>query len=484
MTYEHGISVIERESSTTSPTGVESGIQVVVGTAPIHLTANPSAAVNVPIVAYNWNDAKSKLGYSEDFEKYTLCESMYASFELFKIAPVVFINVLDPAIHNIKSSEVVSFKKGLGTLSADDILLSSIKVKSDDDSVEYTQNKDFTLDFNDKRKVVVTIIGGQIPPGTSSLSVEFTALKPEAVTTDDIIGGYAMDTGTYSGMELIRQVHPRLGISPTILLAPGWSHNPEVAAVLDAKSTKISGNFNAENILDVDSSIVTKQEEVAQWKEDHGYTGKRSVVMWPKVKVGNHVMWFSSVQAALMAYTDFQNDNVPYKSPSNKKIPISATVLANGTEIYLDQPQANNLNASGIVTGLNWNGWRSWGNNTGAFPDVKTAPERFISVRRVMDWWGNRFIKAFFNDVDDPTDFRLIESVVDRENINANGFIGKGQIAGASIEFREDMNSVEDILNGKIVFVQKIGAYSPTEQIENILEFDPTFVIDSIFGGE
>ena len=484
MTYEHGISVLERESSTTSPTGVESGIQVVVGTAPIHLTADPYAAVNVPIVAYNWNDAKSKLGYSEDFEKYTLCESMYASFELFKVAPVVFINVLDPAIHKKTGNEKVTFKKGIGTLSAEGILLSSIKLKSEDGSTEYIRNKDYTVDFNDSQKVIVTIIGGKILTSTTTLSVEFTELDPEAVTTDDIIGGYTIDTGQYSGMELIRQVHPRLGISPNILLAPGWSHNPEVAAVLDAKSTKISGNFNAENIFDVDSSIVTKQEEVAKWKTDNGYIGKRSVVLWPKVKVGKHILWFSAIQAALMAYTDSQNDNVPYKSPSNKKIPISATVLPSGAEIYLDQPQANNLNAAGIVTGLNWNGWRSWGNNTAAFPEVTSAPERFISVRRVMDWWGNRFIKAFFDDVDDPTDFRLIESVVDRENINANGFIGKGQIAGASIEFRKDMNSVDDILNGKIVFVQKIGAYSPTEQIENILEFDPTYVIDSIFGGE
>jgi uncharacterized protein len=77
----------------------------------------------------------------------------------------------------------------------------------------------------------------------------------------------------------------------------------------------------------------------------------------------------------------------------------------------------------------------------------------------------------------------LIESVVDSENLRANGYKARGQIAGASIEFRKDMNPETDILNGKITFIQKIAAFPPAENIVNILEFDPNILTNALFGG-
>lgn len=41
---------------------------------------------------------------------------------------------------------------------------------------------------------------------------------------------------------------------------------------------------------------------------------------------------------------------MPYESPSNKDLKITKTVLKDGTEVLLDQQQANDLlNANGVI---------------------------------------------------------------------------------------------------------------------------------------
>ncbi|PAQ15070.1 phage tail protein [Bacillaceae bacterium SAOS 7] len=487
MAYQHGISVIEQKS-VGQPSRSLSAVQVVIGTAPVHLIADPASAVNNPILANTLEDVKAKLGYSgsesDDFDKYTLNESVFSSFELFNVAPIVFINVLDPEIHKTDvTDQTVAITKGVATIDDDGVLLDSVQVKSTDKVTTYVKNTDYTLAFDEKGKPVIAVLSSGTVGTATELSVSFSKLNPEAVIDEEIIGGYDSETGKYSGSELVRNVYPQFGILPALVLAPGWSHKPEIAAVLNAKLPNINGSFKAFAVLDVDSETVRKYGDVPTWKTDNNYTDKRSIVLWPKVKKKGKILWYSAVMAARIAQTDAENEDVPFVSPSNKEIPIDATVLADGTNVFLDQPQANYLNGKGIVTAINWGTWRTWGNNTAAYPEATKQQDRFIAVRRVFDWWGNSFIVAFFDKVDNPTNYRLIESVVDAENLRANGYQAKGQIAGAKIEFREDMNPAENILNGKIVFTQKIGAFSPAESIVNVLEFDPTITAKAILGG-
>lgn len=70
----------------------------------------PHNVTNTPVIAYNWDEAVSKLGYSEEKDEdghylYTLCASMYASFKLVNVAPVIFVNVLDPNKHKKENVE-------------------------------------------------------------------------------------------------------------------------------------------------------------------------------------------------------------------------------------------------------------------------------------------------------------------------------------------------------------------------------------------
>lgn len=82
------------------PLGVGT-IPVYIGTAPIETMENKADLINKPIMVYNFEDAKMKLGYSDDWAKYTLCEVMDAHFrnKIGSIGPVILINVLDPVVH-------------------------------------------------------------------------------------------------------------------------------------------------------------------------------------------------------------------------------------------------------------------------------------------------------------------------------------------------------------------------------------------------
>ncbi|WP_100406672.1 phage tail sheath family protein [Bacillus solitudinis] len=485
MAYEHGITILENPTSIQQPVEALSSIQVVFGTAPINLAEDMSLVVNEPILARTFDEAKRKLGYSDDWEKYTLCQSMDATFKQMKVSPIVFVNVLDPATHKeAVASLLIPVVNQESKIEQEGILLGSLVVKSSDGLTTYIKDTDYIANFNTKGHVIISVLSGGSISGTE-LQVDFDKLNPTAVTNADIIGGYDSATNTYTGVETVTLIYPKLNVVPTILLAPGFSHHSEVGAIIVAKSQKINGSFNASTVLDVTG--VTKENAITN-KETNLYDDKSSIICWPKAKIRGKTYWYSAIVAARMARTDAENESVPFKSPSNKRISISAMVNDNGQEVFLDQVQGNVLNAKGIITAVNMNGWRIWGNNTAAFDadagEVMDPKDRFIAVRRMFDWWGNSFIQNYFDKVDDSTNYRLIESIVDSENIRANGFQARGQIAGARIEFREADNPTSQILDGKIQFIQKIGFFTPAEEIVNVLEFDPTILTDSLFGGE
>jgi phage tail sheath protein FI len=486
--YEHGIKVLENPTSIIAPITADSAVQFVVGTAPVNLLANPAGAVNKPILVNSFVEAKLNIGYSNSFDKFTLCQSIDASFRVFNVAPLVLVNVLDPAEHFTPVlTELKAIVNGQITIDEEGILLdANFVVKDSTGTTTYVKDRDYTVEFTDDGYVLLKVLKapGTIPANATQLSFSYHQLDPSMVTKTDIIGGYDTATGKYTGLENIGQVYPRLGIVPGLMLCPGWSQDPEVNAVMTAKVEGINGVFKCNFLTDIDSNTVKVYTDCNTWKNNNSYTNRHNIVCWPMVQVGSKKYYMSAMMAALIAYTDALNDGVPYVSPSNKQFRITGTCLKDGTEVYLDQQQANLLNGQGITTSININGWRSWGNNTGVYPGSTDIKDRFIPVRRMFDWWGNTFILTYFQKVDDPMNNRLIESIVDSENIRANGYKARYQLADARIEFIKDQNPVTDLLNGKIRFNQYLTPYPPAETITDVLEFDPDALSASLGGGQ
>lgn len=486
MAYYHGVRVLENPTSLTTPIVSTAALQVVVGISPVNLAEKPYESTNVVKLAYSFSEAAAAVGYSDNLKDYNLNQSINATFKQFAIAPIVLINVLDPTKHKEAIAKETCIVDTLqATVKIEGILLDTLVVENGETTLQ--ADIDYVTSFDTEGYAVITLLESGAAKEATSLSVSADKIDPSKVTINDIIGGYNVSTGKESGLELIRQVYPLFGITPGLISSPGYSKNPSVAAVIAAKCLNINGLFTCECIVDLDSTKdgATKYTDVKTVKEKSGLVSCHVEPVWPKVKIGDEVYYYSAIYSALIAYVDANNDDVPNLSASNKAIPITGLCLDDDedSEIVIDQNQGNLVNSFGVVTAINFNGFRSWGNNSAAYPGITDPKDRWFCCRRFFSWWGNSFILSYFQKVDDPSNTRLIEAICDAENIRGNSYVAQGKCAGARITYSEDENPMTQILNGKIQFKQYLAPYTPAEDILNILEFDPTLLEAALSGG-
>ena len=477
MAYMHGIRIQENPTSVPTPVKNEAGVPVIFGTAPVNLAADPENAVNRLFLCHTFAEAREALGYSEDYEKYTLCQAMDAFFKAFGVGPVVLCNVLDPAVHKADYTETLAVVGGQAVAGEKGILLKGLSVKFENAVLK--EGEDYILSFNDEGYVVAAVL----KEGVTSVTLSGSRIDPSKVTSENIVGFYDSATGAETGTELVRRVYPMFALTPSLLLAPGWSHDPKVGLALAEKCMDVNGMFKCECVLDIDTAKAKKYTEAGDVKMESGYAGEHTICVWPMVKYAGRAMAYSAIYAAMACYTDYSNDNVPNLSPSNRAIRVSAAVLKDGTEVLLDINQANELNGAGIVTALNLNGFKAWGNNTAAYPDTKDPKDRWIACRRFFSWWGNSFITTYMEKVDNPANYRLIESIVDSENVRGNSLVSMGKCAGIRMVYSREDNPAGSVIDGRIVFRQYLAPYTPAEDILNVLEFDPS-MIEAALGGE
>ena len=482
MGYEHGVRVQENPTTVPAPVSSNAGVPVVFGTSPVNLAADVAAAVNKPVLCNTFAEAKAKLGYSDDYDNFTLCQAMDAFFKVFAVGPVVFVNVLDPATHKTAIAAIsdASLTDGVYKIDQTGMILSSIVVKDHSDSSTLVLDTDYTLAFDSEEKVIVTVTKASV----TSIDITGNKINASAVVAADVVGSIDANDKA-SGIEVIRDVYPVTGRFPSLILAPGWSQNATVGQALALKCEDINGSWKCECVVDLSSASggALKVADVATKKAAAGYTNPHTIIVWPMVMYAGKKVYMSAMYAAMATYTDINNDNVPSLSPSNRPLRVAGACLADGTEINLDKVSANTVNAAGVVTVINLNGFKAWGNNTAAYPDVTDPKDRWIACRRFFSWWGNTFIETYLEKVDNPANYRLIESIVDSENVRGNALVSMQKCAGIRMEYRPEDNPVANVIDGKIRFRQYLAPYTPAEDILNILEFDPS-MIEAALGGE
>lgn len=148
MAYKHGVYTSEVATSMVAPITGTAGLQVIVGTAPVNMLKDPAAAVNVPLLVNSYKEAVEAVGYLPDFANYTLCECISANFSVVGIAPMVLINVLDPAKHKVAiTGGTVQVNDGVAVLEETGVLLEGLTVKSGSNTL--TAGTDYTTTWND-----------------------------------------------------------------------------------------------------------------------------------------------------------------------------------------------------------------------------------------------------------------------------------------------------------------------------------------------
>lgn len=472
--FHHGTRYRQEPTKILSPVLTDSAFTVVVGTAPVHLLPDGwEGRVNKPLLALTYPDAVLQAGYSDDWESWTICEQIYTSYVLYETGNLCLINVFDPDEHKTAVvDEAVSFNSKDELQLANPGLVAAPVVTSADGQTTYVEGDDYTVSRPLGKVFRVPADEGGAIAEEASVLVSYEYGDPTLVTTADIIGGIDISTGAATGMELIDEVFPRYRKVSAIGVAPGWSHDSEVAAILTAKMENIDGVFAGVAVIDCPADTVTQYQDVPQWKNLNNITDESQALCWPKVRLGDKTYWMSSHWAAAAAATDREWKGVPYKSPSNVDLNIDA-LEAGGEEITLNKVQADYLNSQGVVTGLNWiGGWKLWGNCTAAYPAVTDPKDMWIPIKRMTLWYGARLVLTWFQRVDWPIVRRLIKSIVDSENINLNGMTAEEIILGGEIMFLEEDNPITDLLNGSVKFRVMWTPPPPAQDIQFILEYD------------
>jgi len=439
-------------------------------------------------IEFTLNDGTTDFAVGDKFtitierawDKYTLCEFMKSHYGLFNRGPVVFINVFDPSTHktSVSTAESQTFD------SNDEIevdygrfgLVAAPVVKDSGETTTYTEGIDYSVDY--PTGVITRIATGAIS-AAATVKVTYDYANPGAVDNDDIVGGITGDVPT--GLELVNSVFPMFRMVPGIIASPGWSHSSTVSAVMHAKAGNINTLFKAICVADIDDATADTYSDVPAEKTTQNMTDEQMMVCWPKLRLGTDQYHFSTQLAGLIAEVDGENDDIPYKSPSNNGLQMDAA-YANDAEVWLGLEQANYLNGQGVITALNFEGgWKCWGNRTGAYPTVTDVKDAFLPIRRMFNWIGNTLILTFWQKLDFPITRRLIETIVDSGNIWLNSLAAREYILGGRVEFLEDENAVTDTMDGILKFHVYVTPPSPAREIDFILEYDPEY-LSTLFG--
>ena len=455
MAYKHGA---YGEITPSKVKKITQGDVVVgyIGTAPINLIRGfaDKDLVNMPIKISNMSDAQDKLGYSDDWAKFTLCEAFAEHFDntVQNVGPIYVVNVLDPATHKKSGSATeksLVFANHRCEFESDTIILDSFAIA---DKVEGT---DYTLDYNfAKKTVIVKALTGN---ASQTLTATFNEIDTSGIVAATIVGSKT-PAGAYTGLfafELLYQYHNAV---LNVLAAPGWSDMPAVYTAMVSTVTKLNGHWDGFVLSDIPLTNVATISDAITWKATNGYDAENSKVFWPQVKdAQGRVFHLSTVCAATMLAVDQSHEGVPFESPSNK--PIMATAQYFGTESTnkgFDQETANELNEKGITTAAFWSGrWVLWGPHTAAYTynGIMDARAIFDATLRTLMYITNSFQLDHGVEIDKPMTPQDRDSILNAEMAKLDRLKGIGALIGEpEVLFVDSENPASDMINGDFVW--------------------------------
>ena len=475
-----GVHVFEKATSVQTPKVATVGIPFVVGTAPVQSAAKPAKS-NVPVLVTSWDEAVEKLGFSYDWESYTLCEFMYSHLQLFGAQPVIFCNILDPEAMKkaveAKDYDVTDHKATLpiGAVAGSIKVKATVDVEGTPTEQELKADEDYSIlydrDDTDTYVCIVELLEDGSAYDAETVNIAYNEANPTTATVADVVDGVAQVDACLTAV----------GLVPDLIAAPGWSHNTVVAAVMATKAAAINGLFKGKAVIDADSGEdgVTEYSQLSGYKNKNNFVDVDQIICWPMVQLGDYRFHLSTQLCGLMATVDAGNRGIPYESPSNKNLKMDACVLADGTPVNLTWNQVDLIAGSwGVVTAVNFldSGWVAKGNYTACYPGNTDVKDQFIPVSRMFDFIGNTLIRTFWSKLDKPMTPALRDSLLQTCNIWLGGLTGGGYLYGARAEMLAEENPLTSLLDGIITLHIYNAPPVPAQEIDFILEYDVSYM--------
>lgn len=290
----------------------------------------------------------------------------------------------------------------------------------------------------------------------------------EDATLTNVVGGVDEATGNYTGVHAFKGAKSELGFAPRILVAPGFTHqrkedsgNPgtflknPVMAEMEGFAESLRACIIADGPNTNDAAAIAACND---------YGTARVYMVDPGVKVFRDGVYVdepaSPRVAGLIARMD--NDKGFWWSPSNQQIyGISGTTRPVDFTLGDSSSRANLLNEKKVATIINEAGYRLWGNRT-CSADAKWA---FLSVRRTADMINESILQAHLWAVDRNITKTYIEDVTEGVNAYLRHLTNIGAILGGTCWADEELNSPDQLAQGKVYFDFDFTPPAPAEHV-------------------
>lgn len=459
--YKHGAyGVIQAVGSRVADES--QGAIVYVGTAPVHNVEGGANNVNKPIVVNNIAEARKYFGYSDEWDKYTLCEAMHVHLENKGVGPLVFINVLNPATHKASDAGTVSKTPENGRVTipaAQDIILDSVVVKSD--NTTKIKGTDYAIAYNIEKKTITIseLTAGAL--GTSALTITYNTVDASAVTAADVIGtsdGLGLNTGVFA----IKNVYQLTGYIPAYLAAPGFSSVPAVHAAMYQNSVKVNGHWDVYMFVDLpimNSETPLTLDTAKTYKNGNGYTKENETVFFPLAQGNDGKIYHLSVLAA----ANFQElllsqDGIPYKTASNTDCSLIENLYlgaSNTGRVYDDSIINEKLNKNGIASAAYVGGrWAIWGCHSADYDQDNGDQINVAETNRMMLYYiSNDFQHRRTPDVDKPMTANDLQTIIAEEQTRIDALLNIGALTRGVVTLNADAQARSDIMNGDYSFL-------------------------------
>jgi len=284
----------------------------------------------------------------------------------------------------------------------------------------------------------------------------------ESETIANIVGGVNEVTGEYEGVHAFLGAESKIGVTPRILIAPGYTHQRTDGTANPVVSELVGIAERLRAVIIADGPNTTDAAALAY----AGDFGSRRVYMidpWVK-KLNNSGVVIdvpaSPCVAGLIAKSD--NDRGFWWSPSNQNINgIIGTTRAVDFALGDANSRANLLNEQGIATIIRQDGYRLWGNRSLA-SDPKWI---FLSVGRTADIINDSLLRAHLWAVDRNITKTYLQDVVEGVNAYLRHLIAIGAILGGRCWADPDLNTPDQIVQGKVYFDFDFTTPFPGEHI-------------------
>ena len=468
MAYKHGTYQSETTSDINLPVVLDYGY-FIVGTAPIHKVKKENRKVNEVVRLGTLKEAVYYFGdtYDQDF---SISQAVKTFFELYGVAPLYVVNILNPEKHKKTGTTLTGLSVATGStiIPNHKIIPESVVVKNNIDSQPIV---DATLMWTEKGLEIFAK-----PSNGNKIDVEFEEVDLSSVTKSQAIGGYEINTMKRTGLELLDEVFLKFSELPAFVDVPDFSHESDVAAVMATKVKNINGKM-FESVALINSPVDKSFDQISKWKDEKNILDNDQIILYGMLTLAGKRYFQSIHYAALSMRIDNENSGVPSQGASNHAYNCDGLLWKNSSgeyeEIILDkEQQANLLNKNGVVTAINFKGWKCWGSETAKNPMVTDPKDKFIYTRRMFKYIGNELVISYFDKVDKKFSKKLAETVTKSMNIRLNALVARNDLLSASTVLSAEDNSILDVINGDITWVINLGIIPGMKSMTFMKKYD------------